>query len=425
MKNTLKEANMRLVETFCTIAVTALGFSSCEPFEPEHKPMPCEPYALTKSQSEMVNDGNAFAFNLLGKIYEAPDFQGKDFMVSPLSISFVLGALDNGATGETSNEIHSVLGFGDYLADEINEYSKTILQGCPGVDNLVNVKMANAVFVKEGYEFKEGFSNALSTYYDAYVKSMKFDTGALDDINGWCKEKTEGLIPKIIDKIPDEACLFALNSIYFKGDWAEKFEKGDTEKAGFTNFDGTSGTAWMMHMEDRFTYSANDVWATVRLPYGNGSYSMYVLLPHKGKSIEDMMAVLNAQTWESEKNSMRSNTVDLKLPKFETETDINLIDIMKSLGMEKAFEASQAEFGEMFTKTNGNVHLGLLKQKSKIIVNEDGTEAAAVTIGGMVDSAGPPELPQIIEFHADRPFVYLIQEMSSNAIFFIGAKVRS
>ena len=113
------------------------------------------------------------------------------------------------------------------------------------------------------------------------------------------------------------------------------------------------------------------------------------------------------------------------MPRFETETDIDLIDIMKSLGMERAFDAQEAEFGEMFTKTQGNVHLGILKQKSKITVNEEGTEAAAVTIGGMLDTAAPPVATGPVTFHADRPFVYLIQERSSNAIFFFGAKVRS
>ena len=139
-----------------------------------------------------------------------------------------------------------------------------------------------------------------------------------------------------------------------------------------------------------------------------------------------MIKALDFTSWENEKNSMRSRRVNLKIPSFETETDIELIDIMKSLGMERAFNASEAEFGEMFRQTQGNIFLGLLKQKSRIIVNEEGTEAATVTIGGAFDTAMPPVIePEIIRFHADHPFVYLIQEKSSNAIFFIGAKVRS
>ena len=171
-----------------------------------------------------------------------------------------------------------------------------------------------------------------------------------------------------------------------------------------------------------WNYSSNDTWSTVRLPYGNGSYSMYVLLPHEGISVNAVMEGLDGKTWEIEKNRMRSCKVDLKLPRFETASDINLVDIMKSLGMERAFNPDMAEFGDMFENESG-IFLGILKQKSMIIVNEEGTEAAGVTLGGsMVTGFMPPEnKPQT--FHADRPFVYLIQEKSSNAIFFIGAKV--
>lgn len=417
---------MRLTEILCSMAVASLCLWSCEKADPIKKAEPGTPYILTKAQIEMVKGVNVFAFNLLDKVSEDSDFEGKDFMVSPHSISFVLGALNNGATGQTSQEILSALGYQGCSTADINDYNRYILQGCPDVDNLVKIQMANAVFVKEGYEFKEGFSNAMTDYYDAYVKSLKFDSNALKEINGWCNEKTEGLIPQIIESIPDQACLFALNSIYFKGDWTNKFDKSDTKRSTFMNIDGTSSSAWMMHMEDLFDYSSNDLWSTVRLPYGNGSYSMYILLPHEGETVSEMIDALDFTTWENEKNRLRSRRVDLMIPSFETETDINLIDVMKRLGMEKAFNAREAEFDEMFRQTQGNIYLGLLKQKSRIIVNEEGTEAAAVTIGGAFDTAMPPMAePEVIRFHADRPFVYLIQEKSSNAIFFIGAKVRS
>ena len=153
---------------------------------------------------------------------------------------------------------------------------------------------------------------------------------------------------------------------------------------------------------------------------------MYVLLPHEDKSIEDVLSALDSKTWEDTRKQMYPRMVDLKIPRFETQTNIDLVDIMKTLGMVRAFSPQDAEFDEMFTKTQGNVFLGILLQKSRIIVNEEGTEAAAVTIGGAFDTAvGPPAKPEAVNFHADRPFIYLIQENSSNAIFFIGTKVRS
>ncbi len=418
---------MKLSSIIFAAIVATLSISSCEPAEldqQEHEPTPGIPYDLTKSQSEMVTEGNAFAFNLLNKVTEDSKINGKDFIFSPLSISFVLGALNNGATGQTSEEILSAIGFDGRTSDDINGYCRSILEGCPGVDELVKLKMANAVFAKEGFELKKSFITALSEYYDAFVRSMEFDIKALEAINSWCNEQTEGMIPQILEEIPAEACLFALNSIYFKGDWTVKFEKSETRKRTFTNIDGSTGEISMMHSEEIFEYSSNDIWATARLPYGNGSYSMYVLLPHEDRSMDDVLAVLDSQTWENEKNMMRAARLDMMIPSFETETNLELKDIMRKLGMERAFEPWNAEFKEL-SASSTDTYLGLLLQKSKIIVNEEGTEAAAVTIGGAFTTALPPSEPQTVNFHADRPFFYIIQEKSSNAIFFIGAKVRS
>ncbi|MBQ6880639.1 MAG: serpin family protein [Bacteroidales bacterium] len=403
--------------------IVLLCLASCDKADPVKNPEPGISYELTKAQSEMVEEGNVFAFDLLEAVSENKEFAGKDFMVSPLSISFVLGALDNGATCQTSEEILDVLGFEGCTVEDLNEYSRNILRGCTEVDDLVDVKIANAVVVKEGYNLKKGFSDALENYYDAYVRSMKFDDKAVDAINDWCNEQTKGLIPKIIDEIPEDALLFALNSIYFKGAWVNRFEKDNTQKSTFTNFDGSNSKTWMMQMEEWLDYSSNDTWSTVRLPYGNGSYSMYVLLPHEGISLDVLIDELDGATWESEKNRMRSCIVNLKLPRFETASDINLNNIMKSLGMKRAFIPGLAEFGDMF-ENESEIFLGILKQKSRIIVNEEGTEAAGVTMGGVMATGFMPEnKPKT--FHADRPFVYLIQEKSSNAIFFIGAKVKA
>ena len=416
---------MKLSEFIITSVIAAMAFSSCEPADPEHEPMPIQ-YNLSKVQEEMVNEGNNFSFNLLKAVSADSEFSGKDFMVSPLGISFVLGALNNGASGETSDEILSTLGFNGCTTDDINEYCRTILQGCQIVDDKVSVKIADAVVVKEGYDLKEGFSSTLTDYYDAYVRSMKFDGNAIKAMNDWCNEQTEGMIPKIIEKIPESVCMFTLNSIYFKGEWAGKFEKKNTEKEEFTNIDGTTSMTEMMHQEAMLCYSANETWSTVCLPYGNGSYNMYVLLPKEGKGIDDILSALDGQSWESMKAEMRTSLTDLKIPRFETKTSINLVDIMKSLGIRRAFDPYNAEFGEMFTRTGGNVSLGILRQENRIIVNEEGTEAASVTIGGScVTSVGPSDDPEPVIFHADRPFVYIIQEKSSNAIFFIGTKVRS
>lgn len=430
MQKHKKRIIMRPRNLIIAITIATSCLMACEKARPADQtdpiiePEPGKSYSLTKEQEGMVSEGNSFAFNLLDAIYNNEKWSGKDFMVSPLSISFVLGALDNGATGQTSEEILNALGFEGCTIEDINEYCRYFLQGCQNVDELVDVRIANAVMANERFELKDSFSEALTTYYDAYVRSMKFDDVALEAINSWCNENTEGMIPKILDEIDPTACLYAINSIYFKGAWAAKFDKANTKKADFTNIDGTSGKVQMMHMEDYFQYSSNELWSTVRLAYGNASYNMYVLLPNEGVKIEEVIDAVDSRSWEYAKIRMNQRKVDLKLPAFETETDMNLKGIMNSLGIRRAFDPDNAEFNEMITNPNGNVYLGLLKQKSKIIVSEEGTEAAAVTIGGTFTTSLPqPSEP--VTFHADRPFIYLIQEERSKAIFFIGAKVRS
>ena len=215
------------------------------------------------------------------------------------------------------------------------------------------------------------------------------------------------------DTFNPNAVSYLLNAIYFKGTWMDKFNKDQTKEEPFNG----KGKVMMMQQSHKFRYADNDLYQSVRLPYGNGAYCMTVLLPHEDKSIEDVLNSLNSKSWADNNYQMREYIVDLKLPRFETTTDMELNKIMKALGVARAF-TREAEFDE-FCKTP--TQIGLMKQVAKIKLDEEGTEAAAVTVIETMKTSAAPRRPERVEFHADRSFLYVITEQSTGAIFFIGA----
>lgn len=227
------------------------------------------------------------------------------------------------------------------------------------------------------------------------------------------------MIPELLKKpvSPGEYAHF-LNAVYFKGIWSSQFKKDDTKKETFTCDDGSKTTVRMMHQKNRFSYGAiPDLCTAVSLPYGNQAYSMTLLLPLEGKTLSDLVEDLNAETWGSRR--LYGADVDVKIPSFESEYFVSLSEILQKMGIRQAFGVGGSpDFSAMTTAT---VFISDVLHKAKIKVDESGSEAAAVTDIVMdYASSGTPYTPPTYEFHADRPFLYIITEVSTGAIYFIG-----
>ena len=403
-------------------------FMSCEkaPYQEgsaDEPDLPNVPFELTKSQEEFVEDNNEFAFDLLVGLMDDSQCRNENFMVSPLSAGFLLSALNNGAQGQTSKQILAALGYEDYTLAQVNEYCRLLLEGSGAVDRKVNVGIHNALIINDDYSLKPAFAESLTSYYDAYVQSADFSKKTtLDMINDWCNKKSNGLIPSVVEELNLNAVIYALNCIYFKAGWSNKFLPENTEKENFTDIEDKTQQVMMMNAEDRYLLSENGTWKTLALPFSNGQYKMYILLPEEGKNISDLKGVLNEDSWESALSSMKSRMVNLKLPKFETATSVSMNSVLKGLGMTDAFDKSMADFGAMVN--SGNVFISLIKQDSRFKIDEEGTEAAAITSVILDLGTAMPGQQEPVEFHADRPFIYLIQEKSSGAIFFAGVKCK-
>ena len=421
------------------------------PTEPEKPEVPQEPnpedYQLTRSELEMVDQSNDFTFNLFREVtvdygFTSPldntipipdDYDEKvakgNNILSPISIIYALGMLNNGATGETQQQINKVLGFADTGAEGINTFCKKMLIKALYNDADTKLNIANNIYFNSSLDFELNptFVQLAKEYYEAEPELRDFNDGkTMDVINQWCSDHTEKMIEKVLDEnsFNPTAVSYLLNAIYFKGNWRMQFEEAETKEETFGMSETDLGQyselqkkVPMMHQNNLLRYTDNDVCQAVKLPYGNGSFAMTILLPLEGKRISDVLQTLTADSWTQQYSWMGDAIVDLKLPRFEADTDLNLNGIMSRLGMPKAF----SELAEFPNFCNTDTYIGLMKQVAKIKVNETGTEAAAVTVIGVeATSAGPEPEPLHVNFHATRPFLYVISDEMTGAILFIG-----
>ena len=396
-------------------------------------PMPIQ---LTKEQRTFVNDNNCFTLKFLNMVNDATP-KDKSFIYSPLSITYVLGMVNDAAEGTTRKELEQTLGFHEGGIKAVNEYCKKLIDGLPKVDEKVQLNIANAIFLNNKYTMKKQFQEDMKTYFDAQAEALDFSSSnTVTHINDWCNNKTQGMIPKIIDKVEPATVSCLLNAIYFKADWTSKFDTKNTKTETFSTEKGTTEIP-MMHQNVLISYIKNDIYSGIVMPYGNGYWNMTILLPEEGKTIEDITNLLAGEKNNSEQNNSEQYQtypsvfyanahaceVDLILPRYETNSDTNnldgnLINLLNNMGIRQVFNSQSAEIPNLCNE--GNVFISMMRQKAAIKVNEEGSEAAAVTIGEVnFTTANPMEYPKAT-FHANRPFVYLIGESSSGVILFVG-----
>ena len=226
------------------------------------------------------------------------------------------------------------------------------------------------------------------------------------------------MIPEILDEVKSNAAMYLLNAIYYRATWTEKFDPKDTRDMNFTLTGGTTASHKMMHRKALALYGQNDVCQTLWLPYGSGGYAMFVLLPNEGKTVDDVIQSLSAQGIENQLNRMDTHEVDILMPRFTTSSETKLEQALSSMGMPLAFDPYNAQFPHM--AQGHSLYVSMMKQKARIEVNEEGTKAAAVTIAEMNMAAPEPRQYEKVDFHATRPFVYYIMEMSTRTVFFMG-----
>jgi serpin B len=394
----------------CIIALTAI-LSSCKK-DPENQAKDID---LTAKQKEIVIAGNGFSLGLLQKIdsIEADN----NYMISPLSIDYALAMTANGAKNNTLDQMLNSMEFAGFELAEFNGYFGYIMDEIVNLDEDVNLSIANSIWYRNGFTVLPEFISVNQDYYDAEVSAIDFDAAnAPDIINNWVSDATNGKIPDIIDNIGNNVVMYLINAVYFFGTWKYEFDQSETQKQDFYVSESLTTEVDMMKMEAELKYYSDADLSMVEIPYGHGNFVMDVILPAGDNSTGDVISNLNNEKWQELCIGLVARNSILSLPKFKFDFENNLVPPLQALGMTDMFIDGLADFSGI--NGTGGLYVSAIKHKTYIDVNEEGTEAAAVTSVEMAVTSVNPDSPLYIT--VNRPFVFVIRELSTGVILFTG-----
>lgn len=402
---------MKKTMIFAALAAITLVSTSCEEISttriPERKDI-----VLSKSQQAVLQSGSDFNFDLLREVTNG---QSSAF-VSPLSIQAAFCMAANGAEGETFDEIAKAIGYEGYTIEEINSMYNTLIEGLAKVDKSTTFEIANSIWVNKDFPVYPDYIETLKNQYAAQCKNLDFQGDkAVNEVNKWCSDHTDGMVPKIMDSISPELELLLINALYFKGIWASPFEASNTKTEDFTAIDGSKVKVEMMHQTKYYRYADSDEAQFCALPFGNGAYELDIVLPHNDVDFQKYLAGLNTEKWNALVGRTGSSEVTLSVPKLSLDRKIDLVPVLKNMGIQKAF-TNYAEFPGI---SEIALKIAEVAQRAVFKMDEKGAKAAAVTYIGFAKctSVGPSEQ---IYFTADHPYVFAIRETTSGAILFMG-----
>ncbi len=363
----------------------------------------------------LVESDNRFGIKLFKEIVKEEG--DANIFISPLSVSVALGMTYNGANGATKEAMEKALELSGLTLEEINQSYNNLINLLTQLDPKVQFDIANSIWYRDIWTPEKEFLDLCAQYFYAQVTRMDFGAPeAADIINAWVEENTNGKIKDIVKKPIDPLIvMFLINAIYFKGSWTYQFDEELTEDDWFYLADGSTVPCEMMQQRALHKYYANDLFDAVDLPYGDGDFSMTIFLPHRDRHVDEIVAQLSQENYDVWISSLSfpEDSFDIYIPKFKLEYEVKLNKVLQALGMGIAFSPG-ADFSKMYQ--GGGVWIDEVKHKTFVEVNEEGTEAAAVTVVVMTCS-WPPTYSG---FRADRPFVFVIRESDSGSILFIG-----
>jgi len=401
------------------ICIALLGIhDACEkqPGEPDLTP---KNITMTDAMPQAIESSNDFGIELFRKVTETDE---QNFMLSPLSASTALTMLLNGCAGDTYTQLQGTLKYpAGMTISEINDAYKNLVDQLLEADPKVKFTLANAIFYRNGFTVKSPFLTNISNDFKATVEGLDFAAAsALTTINKWASDNTAGKIPKVLDEISGDAVMFIMNALYFKGDWSYQFDKSDTQDRPFYPDDGPTISVSTMNSEvgAKVVYGSN--YKAVEIPYGRTNFTMVVIVPTE--TLGAFYTSLNPQVWNSITSGLGETDefgkLIVQMPKFKFSYEKYLNQQLKAMGMIDAFIPDQANLSGI---SDQSIFVSFVKQNTFVEVDEQGTEAAAVTTICIELSS---MTPQPIQFIIDKPFVFAIRERTTNTLLFIGQVVK-
>lgn len=393
------------------LLIFILGGCSADPIEKKYS------FKKEKIDPGVIKGNTEFAFNLFRELNKEDEYN--NIFISPLSVSTVLTMTYQGAKNSTRDGMTEALNYQNMDIQQLNESYQSLLRYLGQIDKKVELNINNSIWVRQGKEINQDFIEVNKDVFDAYVAELDFSKeDSASKINQWIKDSTKGKIERMIDdQISSNVIMYLINAIYFKGEWTEQFKKQNTFEAKFQVEDGEVQDIMMMNKNGEIEYGEGDDFEVVRLAYGNGKTSMYMMLPKEDVSINTFINNMDSDKWDEIRSSIsKKKDVILQIPRFKMEYGIKqLNDSLTNLGMGEAFTDSAD-----FSGIRDNLFISRVLHKAVIEVNEEGSEAAGVTVVEMKESAAI----EPITFIADRPFIFIIAEDDTGTVLFMGKMYR-
>lgn len=403
------------------LLASAVALAGCETLlgpggDGRQPPLDRLPRQLSAEEQAVIGASNRFAFDILREtVHDQP---AANVLLSPLSASLALGMTMNGAVGETQDGMKQALGFGDHDMAGVNEAYRALIDLLLALDGKVDMRIANSIWARDGFPFHESFYDTARRYFDAEVTTMDFSApDAADRIDGWVKQNTGGRIDRIAPRpIPALAVMYLVNAIFFKAEWTHRFDPRQTTDSPFRLEDGSTKSVKMMRRTGRLLhgYDAATGALVAELPYSRGAYAMTPVLPPAGADMDDFVASLTEERWNGWLQGLHEGEATVALPRFRLEYETTMNEPLVALGMDLAFGRRPGTDFSGLSPLGRELFISLVKQKTFMEVNEEGTEAAAATLVEISRTSGPPALV------FDRPFLLAVRERLSGTILFIG-----
>jgi serine protease inhibitor len=411
----LKTETMKkqMIKTVMTLIVTIpLIFSSCKKESGSSLPKDPVPIVLTADQISIISSENMFAFDIFKKVMEdAPE--SENVIISPLSISSALSMTLNGAGGSTRDSILIALRDNGLTPDEINISYKTLTESLLHIDQRILLSIANSVWIEKNFVVKKPFTDVLTQFYNAQSESFdKTDVQAPSMINNWIAGKTNGLIKNMIDKLDSSTVMMLINAIYFKGKWSSQFDPANTADGSFYRTSNDPEQVPMMKQTSGYKIYSGDGFTMAELPYGQGNFVMDVILPGANNTINDIIPLINKNSFKTWLDHMSERKTDLIFPKFKYGYNKELKNILTTMGMGIAF-TDNADFSNI---SEMSLLISFVKHQAFIETNEEGTEAAAATVVGFE----PTAVMDPFVLNVNHSFLYIIRETTTNSVLFMG-----
>lgn len=381
----------------------------------------------TTPNPQVVEAHNRLGMLIFEKLLSQNAKMNDTVFISPTSIALALSMAYNGADGETEKAMAEAMQFSHLSRDKINASSLALLRALDGTNVSdsqslgVLLDIANSIWYRREFALNEAFLHENEHFYNAKIEGLDFNAPeSTHTINGWVSDATRGLIPSVVDRLDPDLVMMLINAVYFNGDWTKPFDQRATQNVPFHLASGETQDVPMMYQSGRIGYYKHDDFQAIRLPYGEDErLAMYVFLPASDMDIPEFAAGFTYETMTDSFDRFTPTQGEVTLPRMDIEYETKLNEALQSLGMGIAFNPGMADFSRMHPQDlEENLYIGDVVHQSVLKVDEEGTEAAAVT---SIDVRVTSMPMYQFNFKADRPFMLAIRDDETQALLFVGS----